>query len=211
MTTLKKTGLVLINTILVSVFISCIPMQVFGEETNKELIRRHVLLTSFSVSSPTGYWLLARKDNMACAIRFTDFKVARSAGYASFSEPTSNSENNIHGEGRIYAEYDFFSQTDGSGDFKKSNVSLGHNKATRADGNWGGYGDLTGCGSLILQIGSFGIGVAFNLSEPQGESVELAPTKWQDVGEINISDPRIKWYRYDKTRRDIKIPIEDLW
>jgi hypothetical protein len=211
MTTLKKTSLLLINTILPFVFISFVPMLVFGEEVNKAQIKHHVLLTPFSVSLPTGYWLLARKGNTACAIRFTDFKAVRSAGYASFSEPTSNSENNIHGDGRIYAEYDFFSQTDGSGDFKKNNASLGHNKVTRADGNGESSGDLTGCGSLILQIGSFGIGVAFNLFEPLGESVELAPTKWRDVSEINISDPKIKWYHYDKARHDIKISIEDLW
>lgn len=40
---------------------------------------------------------------------------------------------------------------------------------------------------------------------------ELAPTPWSDISQVNISDPRIKWYRYDDKRQRVNIPIDKLW
>jgi len=40
----------------------------------------------------------------------------------------------------------------------------------------------------------------------------LAPTPWENITEVNVSDKRIKWYRYDKNRKTIDIPVIDkLW
>ena len=41
--------------------------------------------------------------------------------------------------------------------------------------------------------------------------IELAPTKWTDISQVNVFDPRLKWYRYDKNRQDIIIPVDELW
>lgn len=48
-------------------------------------------------------------------------------------------------------------------------------------------------------------------SEPRDEGVEIAPTRWSNINEININDPTINWYRYDKARKIIEIPVEDLY
>lgn len=41
--------------------------------------------------------------------------------------------------------------------------------------------------------------------------IELAPTPWTEIKEINIKDPRIRWYRYDETRKKTFISIDKLW
>jgi hypothetical protein len=41
--------------------------------------------------------------------------------------------------------------------------------------------------------------------------IELAPTPWTDIKELNIKDPRIKWYKYDEKRERVFIPIDKLW
>ncbi|GAB6269155.1 MAG: hypothetical protein STSR0002_18970 [Smithella sp.] len=40
---------------------------------------------------------------------------------------------------------------------------------------------------------------------------ELAPTPWTDIKDVNIKDPRIKWYKYDEKRERFFIPIDNLW
>jgi len=40
---------------------------------------------------------------------------------------------------------------------------------------------------------------------------ELAPTPWTDIKDVNIKDPRIKWYKYDEKRERFFIPIDKLW
>ena len=41
--------------------------------------------------------------------------------------------------------------------------------------------------------------------------VELAPTKWTDINEVNVFDPRLRWFKYDKNRPRTDIPIDKLW
>ncbi len=40
---------------------------------------------------------------------------------------------------------------------------------------------------------------------------ELAPTPWTDISQVNVFDPRVKWYRYDEKRERVFIPIDKLW
>jgi hypothetical protein len=52
----------------------------------------------------------------------------------------------------------------------------------------------------------------FSLSQKDGDyGIELAPTKWTDISQVNVFDPRLKWYRYDEKRKDTFIPIDQLW
>jgi tetratricopeptide (TPR) repeat protein len=41
-------------------------------------------------------------------------------------------------------------------------------------------------------------------------SIELAPTKWTDISQVNLFDPRLKWYK-DEDRKDIFIRVDQLW
>lgn len=48
--------------------------------------------------------------------------------------------------------------------------------------------------------------------QPQGDyGIELAPTKWTDISQVDVFDPRLIWYRYDENRKDLNIPVDKLW
>jgi hypothetical protein len=202
-----KTKLTMTSLCSAMMAFTCISSCADSPQNQKTTPPQFAEVTKWTVSVPLGYFLLIHKDNTTCAIRYTDNKTA-SGGYS-----TSYSEGNGHYESRFYAEYDYFYQDDGSGDFKKNNVITGHDKLVGVSGTWSPSDQTDSisvkCGALKLRGLS---GVAFYQGlDPQDEGIELAPTKWRDVSEINFSDPKIKWYRYDKTRQTIKIPILDLW
>lgn len=186
-----------------------------GETYSKE----YAVITYSSATSPIGYFLLVRKGNSACAIRFTDYESTNgtygSSFLGGFSDADPNTGNNEQTELRAYVEYDYFNQNDGSGNFQKENVSIGHAKLTR-----GSYrstisaqrkASLIRCGSLELHWSVPTTIAFFQGIKPQDEGIELAPTKWRDVADININDPKIIWYHFDETRMQIAMPIEDLW
>ncbi len=196
------------TSLLAAIVITCassLLMPVFGGDNYNERIKHNVMISSNQVSSPIGYFLLARKGKAACAIRFTDY----------------NRHNSFAGNGPIIsknsADYDYFYQGDGSGDFKKPNVEAGHLKAGEnyvgISNTVGGGSDPTSlmCGSLELPWdGTIAIKF-FQGAEPHDEGIKLAPTKWRDVNEINVYDMGYTWYRYDKTRELIEMPVEKLW
>ncbi len=68
------------------------------------------------------------------------------------------------------------------------------------------------CGALKLFWGGDG-GVSFWKpgQEERDYGIELAPTEWTDISQVNNSNSRIKWYRFDKSRRSKVIPIDQLW
>jgi hypothetical protein len=41
--------------------------------------------------------------------------------------------------------------------------------------------------------------------------VRLAPTPWRDIGEVQLSDPRIRWVGLDKGRERRVTPIDKIW
>jgi hypothetical protein len=176
-------------------------------------------ISKSAVSAGVGYFLLLRTNNLSCAIRFTDYKIV-SGGYpvsysGDYSYNNTYSEGNARFESRSYAEYDYFYQNDYSSDFKKSGVKIGHEKLAGIGWFWNPMNQdaptVVKCGSLMLQIQTPVAVTFFEGVEPRDQGIELAPTKWQDINEINLNDPRVKWYRYDKTRQNIRIPVEDLW
>ncbi len=68
------------------------------------------------------------------------------------------------------------------------------------------------CG--LFDIHWFGEGWISFYGENQKEGdygIEMSPTKWTDISEVNVYDPRLKWYRYDPKRTNVEIPVEDLW
>ena len=42
-------------------------------------------------------------------------------------------------------------------------------------------------------------------------NIELAPTIWTDISQVNFFDQRITWYKYDDKRKRVNIPIDQLW
>jgi hypothetical protein len=43
------------------------------------------------------------------------------------------------------------------------------------------------------------------------QKVSLAPTPWKEIGEVNLFDPRIRWFSYDEKRKPSIIPIDKIW
>jgi hypothetical protein len=168
--------------------------------------RKNVTVTYMNASSPIGHILLIRNDKDVCAVRFTDFRRGRDA-----KPPTVFSS----GQENLYAEYDWYYQGDGTGDFTTSNVKSGHQRLKQ--------GPMVGIGRLSLQRGTNMMGcgpfnlswvypnnVGFHSSSSKRDDIgnELAPTKWKDIHEINVRDPHLKWYRFDEKRDRIIIPVD---
>ena len=40
--------------------------------------------------------------------------------------------------------------------------------------------------------------------------IELAPTNKTRIEDIDLGDPKIKWYKYDENRKSVTIPLSDL-
>lgn len=168
------------------------------------------LLTWDAVGAPLGRFLLVRKDKdkAVCAVRFTKAQ----HGHDEKPATTFNS-----GDESFSAEYDWYFQGDGSGDFSQPNVMSGHGRLAR--------NPLKGIGRLAFQTGqgrvtcgTFGrllwlpagrIGF-FEGSRRGDYGIELAPTKWVEIKEVNVLDPRLKWYRYDENRDPVYISLDNL-
>ena len=173
--------------------------------------RDYAYVSYASAGAPLGRLLLIRKGKDVCAIRFTEFH----RGHDGKTPTLYNS-----GEETQFAEYDWFYQGDGSGNFTKKNVTSGHEKlarkpqlgvgriAYRINGN-----TKVKCGPFKLDW-SFPNGVAFYPGATPGDyNIELAPTKWRDVSEIKVNFEYLQWYHYDKDEKrvEVDIPIEELW
>jgi hypothetical protein len=152
-----------------------------------------------AIRVPVGTILLARKNQGYCAIKFTKFWTGK----------TPDDE---------YATYESYYLGDRTGDFTSKNIKFNAKKLSRPR--------LRGIGRLSLSFGNTdiqcgpvklfwsGIGWVhfFNSNQTQGDhNVELAPTRWTDTSQINLFDPRLRWYRYDENRRRVKFPITSLW
>ena len=103
------------------------------------------------------------------------------------------------------------------GDFWKTNVKYSENELEfpkpRGIGRFAfSFGQKIFCGPVELL--GFGKGTVYFFSRRQEEGdygIELAPTKWTHLSQINVFDKRLKWYRYDSKRTNIEIAIDDLW
>lgn len=136
--------------------------------------RKMATLTYMNASAPLGRFLLVRKGRDVCALRFTEFHRGHDA------KPPSLFHS---GEETLYAEYDWFYQGDGSGDFTKADVESGHRKLVRKPlvGLIHPFVFQTGtvevrCGPFVLSW-LYPNNVGFrSWSQKRDESVDLAPT-----------------------------------
>jgi hypothetical protein len=148
---------------------------------------------------PIGIILLIRKNTEYCAIKFTKF----------WTGETQDDE---------YATYESYYQGDRTGDFKKKNTIFKQGKLSRP--RLRGIGRLSfsfgttdiQCGPIKLFWSGKGWVYFFNSSQNQGDyGIELAPSKWTDISQVNVFDSRLRWYRYDESRKDVILPVDRLW
>ena len=163
-----------------------------------------VHVTSSYVETPMGRIILVRKDHSYCAINYHEFWT--------------------RDDGRKrYASYESYYQGDGSGDFSKKNVKCRNGTVSSLGpfifyGLWHSErGELNiKCGPIRLCWGGGkGHGAVYFFGAGMGEeyqyTIELAPTPWTDISQVNVHDPRIWWYRYLTRRWNLYIPLPELW
>lgn len=168
-----------------------------------------VHISGISIIMPLKKILLVRKGSEYCAIKFTK----------AWSENTSEVGSIFVAKGSDeYATYELYYQGDSSGDFSRTNVQFRSDKLSFPKPR--GIGRLAfsfgnkeiKCGSIKLDW--FGKGSVYFSKEGQKEvdsPIELAPTKWSFITQANVFDTRLKWYRYDESRKRVNIPIDKLW
>lgn len=179
-----------------------------AEEYFRALERRaskNALIAPTAAASPIGYLILIRRDRGVCATRFTKFHRGNDAQTPSvFSS----------GEQSQYAEYEWHYLKDQSKDFSGSEIQSGHGVASYTAPYGIGRFTIGGYGARYIQCGPYRVSWYYptTLGFKSGSTVyELAPTKWKELSEIDIRDPRIKWYGYDENRPDINVPVDQLW
>lgn len=179
-----------------------------SSEEPKRPLPDTVIITWDGASAPVGRFLLIRKDKAVCAVRFTQAERFRDR-----KPPTTFNS----GEESFSAEYDWWFQKDGSGDFLKSTATSGHEELHS--------GPLKGIGRLAFQTGSIYLKcsqfellwrypswVRFWGAVKDGDyGIELAPTPWKELSEIKLDDPKLKWHRYDERRELLDLPFDEYW
>ena len=156
-----------------------------------------VFIEDFSVAMPLGRILLARKGSEYCALKFTNTWLGKK-------------------KGDHYSSYEFYYQSDGSGDFSKNNVVSGTGELFYPKVRmWMGMYVYTGVKKDTIQCGGLKLGWGYpasvGLRDRKSRDAEFAPTPWTSITQVNIHDPRIKWYAYDKSRKRITVHIDQLW
>jgi len=152
-----------------------------------------------AIMMPLGKILLVRRNSEYCAVIFTDFWVGKT-------------------EEDLYAKYESYYQGDKSGDLSRQNVKYKNRKLSFPKPR--GIGRLAfsfgnkeiQCGTIRLLWSGQGAVHFYREGKAQGDyGIELAPTKWTDISQVNVFDQRLKWYRYDENRKRVNIPVDQLW
>ncbi len=164
-----------------------------------------------SVSAPMRRFLLASKELAVCAVRFMVFHRDHDKAQPGVFAP---------GDEHTYAEYDRYFQGDGSGDFSKTDVTSGHGELRNTPSF--GIGRFAFKPSEILHItcGSFRVAwgypnalqfISYPKSDPKDESdLELAPTRFSDIGQIDFTSPKRRWYKLNDRLPPTVIPPDQL-
>lgn len=153
------------------------------------------------ISMPLGKILIVRKGTDYCALKFIEFWTGE------------NKEDR-------YARYESYSYGDKPADFSRNNVKLKKEELYFPKARWSIFGhpvafgtkDEIHCGFAKLWWSGRGSVYFFERGKPQGDyGIELSPTKWTDISQVNVLDPRLTWFRYDENRKRVNIPVDNLW
>jgi hypothetical protein len=167
----------------------------------------NAMMTWFDVGSPVGHMLLIRRGADRCVIRFTIFH----RGHDAKPETSFNS-----GAESFFAEYDWYHPTANSDSHQGAGYESGHRAVSRQTS--------TGVGRLAFQPGDdeihcgpfklvwiYPVRVGFNDRDSAKDiGIELAPTKWTVIEQVNFKAPALRWYAVDEARKPTLIPIEQL-
>lgn len=175
------------------------------------------------IAVPLNRILLIRKGTKYCAVKFTRFWVEldekRLKQYSDYIKDADSSRHYRDLSEKKFALYTSFYQDDGTGDFANKNVQVIQGKASWFPLEGSSRFFLSQPGNPYVQFGRYKLGWQYKtdvlfIPPDKGEGeygFELAPTPWTDIKDVNVKDPRIRWYRYDERREMTFIPIDKLW
>jgi hypothetical protein len=185
-----------------------------------------VAIQYIGVEIPLNKILLIRKENRYCALKFINVWIEID------EERLKLSADDIKKGGvtaavakesaeKKYAHYMSYYSKDGAPDFFDCNIQQKEGTASQLPlrGTLRPFVYQPGngcveCGQFKL-LWSYKTGVTFiplgKGSSMMDYGIELAPTLWTDIKDVNVKDARLKWYRYDEKRERIFIPIDNLW
>ncbi len=151
-----------------------------------------VYLGGAMVAGALGRILLIRKGSEFCALKFTNTWLGRRPG-------------------EHYTSYEYYYQGDGSGEFSKENVKSG-----KGEFFYPGRTVYLGHPSYLpgrvdtIRFGKIKIEWTYT-TVVRFRGNEVAPTPWTSITEVNLKDPRIRWYRKDRGRERTTMHIDQLW
>ena len=177
------------------------------------------------IEVPLGNILLIRKDSYYCALKFTRYwteidekEKERYAPYEVQGGIEAEFAKRLYT--KKYAAYDVYYQGDGSADFLGSNVVRSEHIASWLPLKGPFRPFIYQPGDSYVKCGPFKLSWEYKKKVcviPSGKGrlgdfgFELAPTPWTEISQVNVFDPRVKWYRYDEKRERVFIPIDKLW
>ena len=156
----------------------------------------HAALRNSGVSATLNRFMLTKKNDQACAFRFTSFR--RDGKFVPSSYFTM-------GGYETFAEYEWHFQGDGSFDLSKPNVQSGKGKLRWGPDTRIGHGlILTNrpefnrglmCGSFLIPW-NYPMHLSFN-SYVNNDSVwdpkrEMAPTRWDKIHDVDFRNPKLR-------------------
>jgi len=174
---------------------------VSGQESGGVYATELVNIAPNCVVMPLGRIALIRRGSEYCAVKFTETWKGKT-------------------ESARFANYESYYQGDGTGDFSSKNVQFTKDTLVYRISVLGrlypvpfGRRNLDiKCGPVQLFWSDKGTVYFFGSKQKEGDyGIEIAPTRWTEISQVNVFDPRLKWYRYDGKRKDIYISIDQLW
>lgn len=151
-----------------------------------------------AIVMPLNRILIVKKDYEFGAVKFTKFWTGKT-------------------ESDLYASCECYYQGDKSGNFKKSNVKktiikLAYPKPRGIGRLAFSFGNKEiKCGSIKLVWSGYGAVHFYAQGKQQGDyGIELAPTNWNDISQVNVFLSEIEWYKFDKERPRKNIPLSKL-
>jgi hypothetical protein len=169
-----------------------------GDKVETNQLSGEVVLAANCIKMPLGKILLARKDSSYCGVKLTKVWV--------------------EAEDDRYAEYESYFEGVENGEFVAERLKPRRGRLSFPKPR--GLGRLAfSFGNRDIPCGTFKLAwygdrwIYFSgTGQEQGDhGVELAPTGWTDTSQIDILDPRVKWYRYDEKRTDTVINLGEVW
>lgn len=195
-----------------------------GMDDYREPKDSEIFIGHACIELPLERLLLIRKGSRYCAIKFIRYwmevdEERKKMFSKDVAQGTFTARMIQDATMKRYAAYEAYYQGDGSGDFSKNNVTKNEDAASALP--------LTGPfrpfiyqpGNSFVECGPIKLTwqykkmVCFGPPDKgRGDfGFELAPTPWVDISQMNVSDPRIKWYRDDDKRERVYMPIDSLW